>query len=208
MYLPRRKCRKVFLWIFLAVVGQVIVSLFLHVEFNFAPIRHDSSTNARLNRIKSRLRLQSSQDVEQMGEAFKLVAGEKLDVARTNDGVSLYYKGSFMTKSTEFPVTRKNLRNPVQVIIGYNQSISLSAGLITQEGAKHKSGYHGQTRAKENNVGHEIRQENGEEMDVTELKDIFISVKTTGDYHSTRVTVLQHTWFQNARDQVCLLIIL
>ena len=208
MYLPRRKCRKVFLWICLAVVGQVIVSLFLHVEFNFAPIRHDSSTNTRLNRIKSRLRLQSSQDVEQMGEAFKLVAGEKLDVARANDGVSLYYKGSFMTKSTEFPVTRKNLRNPVQGIIGHNQSISLSAGLIAQEGVEHKSVYHGQTRAKENNVGHEIRQENGEEMDVTELKDIFISVKTTGDYHNTRVTVLQHTWFQNARDQVCLLIIL
>lgn len=208
MYLPRRKCKKVFLWIFLAVVAQVIFSLFLHVEFNFALIRHDSSTNTRLNRIKSRLRLQSSQDVEQMGEAFKSVAGEKLDVARANDGVSLNYKGSFMIKSTAFPVTRKNLRNPVQVNSRHNQSITLSAGMITQEGAEHKSVYHGQTRAKENNVGHEIRQENGKDMDVTELKDIFISVKTTGDYHSTRVTVLQHTWFQTARDQVRLLIIL
>ena len=201
MYLRRRKCRKLFLWICFAVVGQVILSLFLYEEFNFAPIRRDSSTNTRLNRIKSRLRLQS-QDVEQMGENFKFVAGEKMDDARAKDGVSLYHKGSFMIKSTAFPGTRKNPRNSVKVISRDYQPISLSAGMITQEGAKHKSVYHDQTRAKQNNVGHEIRQENGEGMDVTELKDIFISIKTTGDYHRTRVTVLQHTWFQNAEDQV------
>lgn len=36
----------------------------------------------------------------------------------------------------------------------------------------------------------------------TELKDIFISVKTTGKFHKTRVEVLLKTWFGLAADQV------
>ncbi|XP_041631245.1 fringe glycosyltransferase isoform X2 [Drosophila kikkawai] len=36
---------------------------------------------------------------------------------------------------------------------------------------------------------------------VTELDDIFISVKTTKNYHDTRLALIIKTWFQLARDQ-------
>lgn len=36
----------------------------------------------------------------------------------------------------------------------------------------------------------------------TELDDIFISVKTTKNYHDTRLALIIKTWFQLARDQV------
>lgn len=39
----------------------------------------------------------------------------------------------------------------------------------------------------------------------TELDDIFISVKTTKNYHDTRLALIIKTWFQLARDQVSLL---
>lgn len=35
-----------------------------------------------------------------------------------------------------------------------------------------------------------------------ELDDIFISVKTTKDYHDTRLSMIVKTWFQLAKDQV------
>lgn len=35
-----------------------------------------------------------------------------------------------------------------------------------------------------------------------ELDDIFISVKTTKDYHDTRLSMIIKTWFQLAKDQV------
>lgn len=38
----------------------------------------------------------------------------------------------------------------------------------------------------------------------TELDDIFISVKTTKNYHDTRLALIIKTWFQLARDQVSL----
>lgn len=200
MYPPRRKCRKVFVWICFAVVAQIIFSLFLHGEFNLAPIRRNRTTKKVANGIKSRLRLQS-QDVEQMEENLKFIARAKLDDARGNDdGVD--YRGRFVIKSTAFPLFRKNLQNPLQVIRRNNHAVNLSARMITQEVGKHESVYHNQTRAKENNIGHEFRTEYREGTRITELKDIFISVKTTGDFHETRVTVLQYTWFQNARDQV------
>ena len=200
MYLPRRKCRKVFAWICMAVAAQVIFSLFLHVEFNFAPIRRDSATKMVANRIKSRLRLQS-QDVEQMDENVKFIGRAKVDnTLGKGDGVN--YIANFVMKSTAFPVTRKNLRNSLEVIKRINQPISLSTRIIAQDGAERKSVYHGQARAKQNNIGHEMRTENGHRAESTELGDIFISVKTTGEYHSSRLATLQHTWFQNARDQV------
>lgn len=202
MYLPRRKCRKVFAWICLAVAAQVIFSLFLHVEFNFAPIRRDSATKMVADRIiKSRLRLQS-QDVEQMDENLKFIGRAKVDNALgKGDGVN--YVRNLVMKSTAFPVTRKNLRNSLEVTKRINQPISLSTTIIiAQDGAERKSVYHGLARAKQNNIGHEIRTENGEGAESTELEDIFISVKTTGEYHSSRLATLQHTWFQNARDQV------
>lgn len=37
---------------------------------------------------------------------------------------------------------------------------------------------------------------------ITELDDIFISVKTTKNYHDTRLALIIKTWFQLARDQV------
>ena len=37
---------------------------------------------------------------------------------------------------------------------------------------------------------------------VTGLDDVFISVKTTGIYHNTRITLLQRTWFTVAQNQV------
>lgn len=199
MYIPRRKCRKVFVWICLAVVAQVIFSLFLHGEFNFTPIS-ERTTKRTANRIKSRLRLRlQSQDVDQMEENLKFIARAKLDHARgKNDGVD--YKASFVIKSTALPLPAKNLQNPQQVIRRNNQDINLSARLIAQEGAKHSSLY--QPRANQNNTDHEFRTEDRKETNNTELEDIFISVKTTGEYHDTRVTTLQQTWFQNARDQV------
>lgn len=39
---------------------------------------------------------------------------------------------------------------------------------------------------------------------ITELDDIFISVKTTKNYHDTRLALIIKTWFQLARDQVSL----
>lgn len=36
----------------------------------------------------------------------------------------------------------------------------------------------------------------------TELDDVFISVKTTKNYHDTRLSMIIKTWFQLAKDQV------
>jgi fringe protein len=40
-----------------------------------------------------------------------------------------------------------------------------------------------------------------------ELDDLFISVKTTKDYHDTRLAMVIKTWFQLAKDQVKILLI-
>lgn len=37
----------------------------------------------------------------------------------------------------------------------------------------------------------------------TELNDIFISVKTTKNYHDSRLALIIKTWFQLAKEQVC-----
>lgn len=42
----------------------------------------------------------------------------------------------------------------------------------------------------------------GGATDVNLLKDLFISVKTTGKYHKDRVDLLIRTWYSLARDQV------
>lgn len=39
-----------------------------------------------------------------------------------------------------------------------------------------------------------------------ELDDIFISVKTTKDYHDTRLSMIIKTWYQLAKDQVSYLV--
>lgn len=36
----------------------------------------------------------------------------------------------------------------------------------------------------------------------TDLDDIFISVKTTKDYHDSRLNMIVKTWFQLSKDQV------
>lgn len=36
----------------------------------------------------------------------------------------------------------------------------------------------------------------------TDLDDIFISVKTTKDYHASRLNIIVNTWFQLSKDQV------
>lgn len=38
----------------------------------------------------------------------------------------------------------------------------------------------------------------------TDLNDVFISVKTTKHYHYSRLPSIIATWFQHAKDQVCL----
>lgn len=198
MYVPRRKCFKLLTWISFAIAAQVIFSLLLHVEFNLAPIDHDSATMRGANRITSRERLQSqNKNVEhvQMEENLKFIAigRVKLDDAR-GKGSSIDYKGNVIMKSTKLPMTGRNFRNPLQLIGRNNESISLSSAVITQEEGGHKSAY--------SPVGHEITKDYVLETEFTELKDIFISVKTTGDFHRTRVETLQQTWFQNAPDQI------
>lgn len=37
----------------------------------------------------------------------------------------------------------------------------------------------------------------------TDLNDVFISVKTTRNYHYSRLPSIISTWFQYAKDQVC-----
>lgn len=37
---------------------------------------------------------------------------------------------------------------------------------------------------------------------MTDLDDIFISVKTTKDYHVSRLNMIVKTWFQLSKDQV------
>lgn len=39
---------------------------------------------------------------------------------------------------------------------------------------------------------------------LTSLQDLFISVKTTRHYHDLRLPIILKTWFQLAREQVCL----
>lgn len=195
MFPPRRKCRKLLVWIALAVVAQVMFSLFLHGEFNFAPVRRARTTKT-IDRIKSRLRLQS-QDAE---GNHKFIARSKLEHARGKDDSIDYERNVVINeiKSTDLPRTSgRNLQN-----IRRNQSIKLSAGIIGPKGVKGKAIFNDQSVRKKINFGHEIRTENRRGSNYTELEDVFISVKTTGDYHEPRVTVLLDTWFQNARRQV------
>lgn len=200
MNVPRRKCIKLLIWICFAIAAQVLFSLLLQVEFNLAPI--DSSTMRTANSIKSRLRPQSQNDiynVNQMGENVKFITGAKLADAFLGD--KLDFQESIITKSTQRPMPGRNFRNPLHLIRRNNEQISLSSELITQEEVGHKSAYDYDTRAKENITDHEITTEDVRRKQLTELRDIFISVKTTGDFHRTRVTTLQQTWFQNAPDQ-------
>jgi len=201
MNVPRRKCIKLLIWICFAIAAQVLFSLLLQVEFNLAPI--DSSTMRTANSIKSRLRPQSQNDmynVKQMGENVKFITGAKLADAFLGD--KLDFQESIITKSTQRSMPGRNFRNPLHLIRRNNEQISLSSELITQEEVGHKSAYDYDTRAKENITDHEITTEDVGRKQLTELRDIFISVKTTGDFHRTRVTTLQQTWFQNAPDQV------
>lgn len=200
MNVPRRKCIKLLIWICFAIAAQVLFSLLLQVEFNLAPI--DSSTMRTANSIKSRLRPQSQNDmynVNQMGENENFITGAKLADAFLGD--KLDFQESIITKSTQRPMPGRNFRNPLHLIRRNNEQISLSSELITQEEVGHKSAYDYDTRAKENITDHEITTEDVRRKQLTELRDIFISVKTTGDFHRTRVTTLQQTWFQNAPDQ-------
>jgi len=200
MNVPRRKCIKLLIWICFAIAAQVLFSLLLQVEFNLAPI--DSSTMRTANSIKSRLRPQSQNDmynVKQMGENVKFITGAKLADAFLGD--KLDFQESIITKSTQRSMPGRNFRNPLHLIRRNNEQISLSSELITQEEVGHKSAYDYDTRAKENITDHEITTEDVGRKQLTELRDIFISVKTTGDFHRTRVTTLQQTWFQNAPDQ-------
>lgn len=199
MNVPRRKCIKVLIWICFAIAAQVLFSLLLQVEFNLAPI--DSNTMRTANSIKSRLRPQSQDDnVKQMGENLKFITGAKLADAFLGD--KLDFQENIISKSTQRPMLGRNFRNPLHLIRRNNEQISLSSELITQEEVGHKSAYDYDTRAKENITDHEIKAEDVGRKQLTELRDIFISVKTTGDFHRTRVTILQQTWFQNAPDQV------
>ena len=201
MYPPRRKCRKLLVWIGLAVVAQILFSLFLHGEFNFAPVRRARATK-KLDRIKSRLRLQSQdQDIDQMEGNHKFIARAKLEHARE----SVDYEENLVIsdlKSTDLPrMPGRNLHNPLRVI-GRNQAINLSAGIIGPKGLKEKAIFYDRSAKKQTNSSHEFRTENRGRSNDTTLEDLFISVKTTGDYHVLRVSILLDTWFQNARKQV------
>ena len=202
MYPPRRKCRKLLVWIGLAVVAQVLFSLFLHGEFNFAPVRR-ARTTKKLDRIKTRLRLQS-QDIDQMEGNHKFIARAKLEHARGKDESIDYEENLIMSelKSTDLPrMPGRNLHNPLRVI-GRNQAINLSAGIIGPQGLKGKAIFYDRSTKKQTNLSHEFRTENRRRSNDTTLEDLLISVKTTGDYHVPRVSILLDTWFQKARKQV------
>lgn len=200
MFPPRRKCRKLLVWIALAVVAQVMFSLFLHGEFNFAPVRRARTTKPKgVDRINLQPGLQS----QDLGN-HKFIARAKLEHARGQDDSIDFERNLVINKikSTDLPrPSGRNLRNPLRVI-RRNQSIKLSAGIIGRQGVKGKVIFNDQAVEKKTNFGHEFRTENRRGSNSTELEDVFISVKTTGDYHDSRVKILVDTWFQNARKQV------
>lgn len=143
-----------------------------------------------------RLRLQS-QDVDHMGEKLKFIARAKLDHTHGKED-GLDYKRNLVTKSIAFLPSGKSPQNSPHDIRQNDQDINLSARIIEQEGAEHKSVYHGN----ENNVDHEFRTENREGTNSTEIEDVFISIKTTGVFHETRLKILLDTWIPNSKDQV------
>ena len=202
MYCVRRKYRKVLVWICLVAVGQAIFSMFLYEEFNFAPIRHGWTTKTFANEIKTRLRLQS-QDVEHTEENLKFIARAKLDHSRKKEE-SVDFKRSVLIKSASFQLSgnRKKLHHSPGEIRRSNQDNDLSARISDQERRGHKLSHHDLKHANENNAGHEFRTESSERTKNTEIKDVFISVKTTGEFHKTRVQILLDTWIQNAKNQV------
>lgn len=204
MYCVRRKYRKVLVWICLVAVGQAIFSMFLYEEFNFAPIRHGWTTKTFANEIKTRLRLQS-QDVEHTEENLKFIARAKLDHSRKKEE-SVDFKRSILIKSASFQLSgnRKKLHHSPGEIRRSNQDNDLSARISDQERRGHKLSHHDLKHANENNAGHEFRTESSERTKNTEIKDVFISVKTTGEFHKTRVQILLDTWIQNAKNQVYL----
>ena len=202
MYCARRKYRKVLVWICLVAVGQAIFSMFLYEEFNFAPIRHGWTTRTFANEIKTRLRLQS-QDVEHTEENLKFIARAKLDHSRKKEE-SVDFKRSVLIKSAAFQLSGnlKKLHHSPGEIRRSNQDNDLSARISDQERRGHKLSHHDLKHANENNAGHEFRTESPERTKNTEIKDVFISVKTTGEFHKTRVQILLDTWIQNAKNQV------
>ena len=202
MYCARRKYRKVLVWICLVAVGQAIFSMFLYEEFNFAPIRHGWTTKTFANEIKTRLRLQS-QDVEHTEENLKFIARAKLDHSRKKEE-SVDFKRSVLIKSASFQLSgnRKKLHHSPGEIRRSNQDNDLSTRISDQGRRGHKLSHHDLKHANENNAGHEFRTESPERTKNTEIKDVFISVKTTGEFHKTRVQILLDTWIQNAKNQV------
>ena len=197
MYCARRKYRTVLVWICLVAVGQAIFSIFLYEEFNFAPIRHGWTTKTFANEIKTRLRLQSH--VEHTEGNLKFIARAKLDHSRKKEE-SMDFKRSVLIKSASFQLSgnRKKLHNSLGEIRRSNQDNDLSERISDQERRGHKLSHPDLKHANENNAGHEFRTETNS----TEIKDVFISVKTTGEFHKTRVQILLDTWVQNAKNQV------
>lgn len=198
MYCARRKYRKVLVWICLVAVGQAIFSMFLYEEFNFAPIRHGWTTKTFANEIKTRLRLQS-QDVEHTEANLKFIARAKLDHSRKKEE-SMDFKRSVLIKSASFQLSgnREKHHYSLGEIRRSNQGDDLSVRISDQERRGHKLSHHDLKYANEKNAGHEFRTETNN----TEIKDVFISVKTTGEFHKTRVQILLDTWVQNAKNQV------
>lgn len=203
MFPPRRKCRKLLVWVALAVVAQVMLAFFLHGEFNFAPIEQ-TRTRKRNTKIRSRLRLQS-QGGHQLEEINMFIARSKLEHAHGKDEGTDYAETLLIKeiKSTDFPrMSGRNLYNPLRVN-KRNQSINLSTTISGRQVVKGKEIFVDQSVRKKTTFDHELRAEDlRQSRNLTELDDVFISIKTTSDYHEARVTLLVDTWFQNAKKQV------
>lgn len=140
-----------------------------------------------------------------MEEDHKFIARSKLEHARGKDEGTEYVESLVVNeiKSTDFPrMSGRNLKNPLRVN-RRNQSINLSTAISGLQVVKEREIFVDQSARKKPYFDHDLRAEDPRQLhNLTVLEDVFISVKTTGDYHEARVTLLIDTWFQNAKKQV------
>lgn len=185
----------------------------MFVEFNLQlrPRVRRSKSRTASGRLSDLLELQKSQ---QNGE---LVDGKSGDVKRTVNsklGSFLALEKRVLHAKLDFDSNSKRTGeqqtpgfiSPTAIAAAASRTTTIYSPSVTQS-ASDLSKILAISRVKTSDVEHISTSPNQfpalTKYRKTELKDIFISVKTTYQFHKTRVQELLQTWVGLARNQVC-----
>ena len=202
MYPPKKKCRKVLIWLSFAVAAQVMFSLLLRGEFNLAPIRRSRTAEITTQRTKARLKLQIK-DFDHTKVNYDLISRGKQESLNFMKSGEIKENKRIIVDS---PLSGTDIQNPLRGL-RRNGFANMSTSLARREDGELKEAVlSDHTAMKNSKEAFEVNRGGKKGANTKELSKVlnkvFISVKTTGAFHESRVTILLHTWFQGAKDQV------